>query len=98
MQQSEVGDLDETVGMARHEEIYIAKATERIIRIEPAEGVEDAISLSCHSGAIQDVLGAAGTTDGDDHVARPRMPFELFGEHELIAKVVAETGQDRSVI
>src|SRR5690349_9823651 len=75
VQQGKMCDLDKTIGVTRHEEIYIAKPTKRIIRIEPAEGVKQAISLTRHRSSVQDVLRAAGATNGDDHITRSRMPF-----------------------
>src|SRR5690606_23516736 len=45
----------------------------------------------------QDVLGAAGGGDGDEHVALLAQRLDLAGEGVVVAVVVADRGEDRGV-
>ena len=94
-----MADLDETIGVTSPRRNCTSPSpAQRIVRIEPAESVKRAISLPRHLRAVQRYSWSGRSCLWRRSRHQARVPFELLGENELIAEIVAETGQDRPVV
>ena len=97
-QMRQMADLHETITIGSNKEIDVAQTAERIVGGEAAEGHYCAFGGAGRLHRIEDVRRAPGAADRDDEIVGACIELDLLGENPVVAEIIAQAGQHRSVI